>query len=175
MTPASLIAARGLDPLNTPPDSIALAVAVPETVQLADGDAILRLALATEPEGDSFAVDETVPLRLSSSDDDLPEAQTGQTIYLARLGPEEAERIAEAQAQITALRAAGPTGQGSLTVAVTGGCLLGPVPASLPVSTWLQTDPGAGFVQLTRQRDMFRVLDPADAAALRAGLLPCGT
>ena len=175
VNPAGLIAASRLDPLNTPPAEIAVAVGVPGTVRLADGDAELRIAFTGGSAGSAVLVDEMAPLRLRPVTAGQPQPNSdGEIVYSARLAAEDAVRIAAAQAEIRALRARGIDGRGVLSVAVTGGCLLESPLRGLPVSTWLQTDPEDGFVSLTRRQDVFRALDESDAAALRAHLIPCG-
>lgn len=175
VNPAGLIAASRLDPLNTPPAEIAVAVGVPDTVRLADGDAELRIAFTGGSAAPDILVDETAPLQLRPITTGAPQPNSdSEAVYAARLAAGDAARIARAQAEIRALRARGIDGQGTLTVTVTGGCLLESPLRALPVSTWLQTDPEDGFVSLTREQDLFRALGESDAAALRAQLIPCG-
>ncbi|MEM8694173.1 MAG: hypothetical protein AAGG57_20190 [Pseudomonadota bacterium] len=174
VNPAGLIAASRLDPVNTAPAEIAVALGVPETVRLRDGDAVFRIVFESEDPDARSLVDETVPLLVREIDDSgpLPSA-AGEIVYTARFAPEDAVRIAEAQAKIRAFRAQGIEGQGTLGVMVDGGCVAGPALDALPVSTWLQTNPEAGFVSLTRRQDVFKALDERNAKALRAQLAPC--
>ena len=48
VSPGGMIAASRLDPVNTPPGDVALAIGVPDTVQLLDGDAVLRITFAED-------------------------------------------------------------------------------------------------------------------------------
>ena len=174
VSPAGLIAATRLDPLNTPPTEIAVAVGVPSTVRLADGDAELRMVFNGGNAASSFLIDETAPLQLRLITTGEPQPTSdGEVVYSARLAAEDARRIASAQASIRALRAQGVDGKGKLSITVAGGCLLAPTLRAMPVSTWLQTDPEDGFVRLTRRQDLFQALNESDAAALRAQLVPC--
>ncbi|XWN31483.1 MAG: hypothetical protein ROR55_29200 [Devosia sp.] len=174
VNPAGLIAASRLDPLNTAPTDIAVAVGVPSTVRLTDGDAEFRMAFRAESDASAVLVDETVPLQLRPIAAGGPQPSSdSEVVYSARFAAEDAARIAAAQAEIKALRARGIDGKGTLSVSVSGGCVLEPAPRALPVSTWLQTSPEHGFVSLTRQQDVFRGLGERDAQALRAQLTPC--
>lgn len=172
VTPAGLVAASRLDPLATPPGDIALAVAVPAALRLRDGDATLRLAF--RPDGaEAPAVDETIRLALSPPVSGGPEVGPGTRVVVARIPPADRPRLSAAQAAVRALRDDDVEGSGSLTVAVTGGCLEATLGDALPVSTWIRTAPDAPFVRLTRARDAFADLPAAAAAALRGRLAPC--
>ncbi|MCV3272881.1 hypothetical protein [Roseobacter sinensis] len=174
VTPAGLMAASRLDPLNTSPTEIVVAVGVPDSLRLADGDAQLYIGFKGGSAASTVLVEETAPLQVSRAPDGAIKPNgPDEAIYLARLAPEDAARIAAAQAEIKALRGRGIDGQGTLSIAVTGGCRVGAPLAALPVSTWLQTSPEDGFVRLTRQRDVFRAMDEGNRAALEAELTPC--
>ncbi|MEM7644863.1 MAG: hypothetical protein AAF366_20445 [Pseudomonadota bacterium] len=170
VTLAGIDAAARLDPLGTPPDAISVAVAVPPQLQLRDGDAVLRIALAG-PDGP--LVSETVPLRIVPATDAVAGTSPADRLFVARVGPAEAARFAGAQAEIRRLRAADQGGRGSLTVAVRGGCLTAPLGDTLPVTTWLRPAPDADFVQLSRRSDVLARLDPDARDAFRAALSPC--
>lgn len=160
ITPAGLIAASQLDPVNSDARNIAVAVGVPETLRLTDGDAEFHISYVTQ----ETTISETVPLRLEPrSGAELRLPDTDQTLYVARFSPLDADKISAAQARIKALKEAGQNGKGTLSVAVTGGCITEAPIDAVPVSTWLQTDPANGFVRLTRERDVLQTL-PSDEA-----------
>lgn len=173
VTPAGLIAASRLDPLNSDAAKLAVAVGVPETVKLADGDA--EFALSFVPEDPQYApVSETVSLQVRPSQDGLPEPNSAtEDIYVAQFSPADADRIAAAQARIKAMKNNRIDGEGSLSIGVVGGCLTQTPLTSLPVSTWLRTDPTASFVRLTRTQDMLTALPADEAATIKANLKPC--
>lgn len=173
LSPGGLIAASRLDPLNTPPDRIAVAVGVPQAVRLSTGDAVLRIAFEGSGTASNMRVDEVVPLQFTEDVPGAPAASAGETVFVARLATEDAARFAVAQKRILAMRSQGVRGSGSLSVAITGGCHTGAAPSVLPVSTWLMTDPADGFMQLTRKADMFREMGSEAAALLRQKLPRC--
>ncbi|MEM6375820.1 MAG: hypothetical protein AAF686_06225 [Pseudomonadota bacterium] len=174
--PAGFMAASRLDPLTTPPGDIAFAVEVPQALRLSDGDAELRLQLVDDQNAEEVWVDETVPLQISPATEALLSgARDDRALYLATLSARDAETISSAQKQILDIRAQGQQGRGSLSIQVVGGCLETERLDTLPVSTWLRTDPDADFVQLTRQRDVFDSLDAAQRRALQDGLRLCAS
>lgn len=168
VTPAGLIAASSLDPLTSNARDISVAVGVPEALRLSSGDVQFHISFVSETE----TVSETVPLRVERGAAETLSG-THDALYIARFSESDAARITAAQARIRALKAAGQDGKGTLTVAVVGGCVTqGPL-ATIPVSTWLQTDPTRDFVQLTREIDMLTALPPDDAETLTENMMPC--
>ncbi|WP_425090706.1 hypothetical protein [Tropicimonas sp. S265A] len=155
VAPTGMLAAARLDPLTTPPGKISVAVRVPTQVRLAEGDAGLYLAFAPDDPQQAAPIATTVPLRVLA-DTSGPRAATSEdVVYVFGFSPDAAAEIAATQAEITALREGGVMGTGTLSVAITGGCLTAPLPeGALPVATWLRTDPANGFVPLTRSTDM---------------------
>ena len=170
VTPAGLLAASRLDPLTSDARDIAVAVGVPETVRLADGDAQFHLSFVTQRQ----TISETVPLRVRRSGDETQGlGNTDQTLYIASFAPEDAVTISEAQSRIRAFKAAGEDGKGRISIAVIGGCVTDARVDTLPVSTWRRTDPSDDFVRLTREQDMLASLDQEDAQALKDNLAAC--
>jgi hypothetical protein len=163
--PPGLMAASRLDPLTTPPAAIGLAVGVPDTVVLADGDATLRIALAADGE---MLVDTIVPLAIRRDAAGMPTpALPGEIVYAASLAPAEAATFAAAQAEIRRLRAGGTEGEGSFSITVVGGCRTGAPLDALPVTTWLRTDPTVPFTPLTRKTDVLAKLRQTGATLPR--------
>lgn len=174
LNPAGLVAASRLDPLNTAPSQIAVAVGVPNALRLEDGDAEIRMAFKGDTEASPMFREEAAPLqlRLASDEGPVPNA-TDERIYVARIAEEDAAAIAELQSEIRAYRASGRRGQGSLTIGLMGGCYEDELPGAIKVSTWLQTDPNDRFVPLTSRSDVARALGEPAATQLRAKLRPC--
>ncbi|MEM6481950.1 MAG: hypothetical protein AAF681_08905 [Pseudomonadota bacterium] len=176
VTPAGFMAVSRLDPLTTPPGDIAFALEVPQTLRLTDKDAELRLRLIDDQDTAEVWVDERVPLEIRpASETELSGARTDRALYVATVSERDAETLAAAQRQILDIRAQGQRGRGSLSIQVVGGCLQGESLDGLPVSTWLQTDPSADFVPLTRERDVFDSLEPTERRALQARLERCAS
>jgi hypothetical protein len=174
VNPAGLIAASRLDPLNTPPSGIALAVGVPDTLRLADGDAEFRIAFQGGTAASTIFLEEVAPLAVAAPGDRGPRPNAAdEIIYVASIAAEDAPRIAAIQQEIRTLRANGVEGEGSLTVSVVGGCFVDAMPSQIEVSTWLQTDPSDGFVPLTRRQDVARAIGAREAEMLRARLARC--
>ncbi|MEM9797040.1 MAG: hypothetical protein AAF919_11145 [Pseudomonadota bacterium] len=168
VTAPGLLAAAALDPLETPPQQLALAVSLPESVRLRDGDAILHLSYS---DGTDPMVSETVPLTITPITG--LELASGDHAYRAALVADDARRFAAAQRAIKELRSDGVEGTGSFGLSVVGGCTTAPLPDALPVATWLQPGPEAAFVPLTRRANAYDGLGPDEAATLRAAIGPC--
>lgn len=174
ITPAGMLTARNLDPLNTPPADIAFAVEVPQELRLGQGDAEVYLRLVDDLPPHDVLVEAFAPLQISEAPGGKA-VGTNQSrrLYLAELSPADAARVAQAQAQIRDLRAQNIQGRGSLGIEVVGGCLTSGALDVLPLSTWIRTSPDADFVRLTRERDILALLAPEAKTALKARLRSC--
>lgn len=172
LTPAGLIAASRLDPLDTAPGDLAVAVSVPSQVRLRDGDAMLSLTFAPD-DASKTPVAASVPLSVAENADSPTPPSDGTTVYTFAFAPDAAAQLTSAQTRIKAMRASGIEGKGSLSIGVDGGCLTGELNGSFSVATWLKTSPQASFVSLSRETDLFVALPPEDGAELEAALMPC--
>lgn len=174
LTPGGLIAVSRLDPLTTPPSEMGVAVGVPATLRLADGDARLRIAFFAEGASATPLVDATAPLLFAPNTAIAPQPNAAnETVYVGMFSKSGAGRIAAAQQEIRDLRAAGSKGKGSLSVSVEGGCFEGTRPDSLYVSTWIKTAEQREFLALTRRADAADAIGRPAAALLLAELKPC--
>ncbi|MEM7733085.1 MAG: hypothetical protein AAF280_09915 [Pseudomonadota bacterium] len=170
VTPAGLIAASRLDPLDSDANQIAIAVGVPNGLQLSDGDAQFQISFQSAAQ----AIVQTVPLRIryATSTGPAPDDES-QTVYVADFSPENAAIITSAQSRIKALKAAGVDGKGSISISVVGGCVASKPPPELPVSTWLRTKPDRAFVRLTRLRNMLHHLPASQSQEFMDNLRVC--
>ena len=169
VTPAGLIAAARLDPIETPPSDIAIAISVPEILRLNDGDAMLFLGFAPD---DADPIGATVPLTISTE----PGPQTpdaGEAIYVFAFSVPDAAELSAIQAQIRALKAEDTAGTGTLSVQINGGCLTDDLPERLQVATWIRTSPTQAFVSLTRQTDFLEALPEQERVAFVKNLQAC--
>lgn len=173
ISPAGIIAARSLDPLNTPPNQIGIAVGVPENIRLSSGDAVMRIAFRGGTPASTILIEEEVRLQLArDGSGQLAANAPDEVIYRASLLPDDAARFASAQQAIREARENGADGNGSLSIQVVGGCYLGELPVALPTSTWLNTDESRPFVAMTRRVDAFEALGDA-GLGIRTILSPC--
>ncbi|MEO0385846.1 MAG: hypothetical protein AAF234_20110 [Pseudomonadota bacterium] len=172
ISPAGMVAVSRLDPLETAPSDLSVAVSVSNQMHLRDGDA--KLYLAFEPDKASVPpVAVSVPLSIIETDDIPRPPSDGRLIYTFAFSPEDAAQLAITQTQIKNLRAQGIEGEGTLSIGVEGGCLTGDLNGLLPIATWIKTSPQASFVSLTRETDLFAALSEEDRLALNAALVPC--
>ncbi|MEM7571235.1 MAG: hypothetical protein AAF337_15715, partial [Pseudomonadota bacterium] len=66
------MAARQIDPLNTPPSELTFAIAVPKALRLADGDADLRMAFTAGSSSAPIDLEKTAQLQLRPGDASPP-------------------------------------------------------------------------------------------------------
>lgn len=173
LTPAGMIAAMRLDPLETPPGNLTVALGVPDALIMQDGDAQFRLAFQPEDPTAAVPVDTTVPLTLLDDANGPRAAAAGEAIYVFGFSPQDAALVSAAQKQILALKEQQIDGDGKMNITIVGGCLTRDLGGSLPVSTWLRSDPQASFAPLIRRVDFFDVLPAEERAQLEAALVPC--
>ncbi|MBR9652972.1 hypothetical protein [Thalassovita aquimarina] len=161
------------DPLNARPETIAVAIGVPPAFQLRTGDAKLSLSFVDDAAAETVLLNETVALEVLPNAQGAPRGGVREKVYVLRVAAGDLGRLERAQADILDFKARGEDGRGTVAVEVSGGCFAGPVPETLPVSSWLQTDPRDGFVRLTRSADAFAAFDPDIATTLRDNFIPC--
>ncbi|MGJ8624116.1 MAG: hypothetical protein ACSHW1_15260 [Yoonia sp.] len=173
VTPGGLIAASRLDPLETSPSDIIVAVSVPEALRLRDGDAVFRLGFIPEDQSVAEPIDAVVPLTILDGITKPRSAQSGEAIFILGFSAQDAAEIAAVQEQIKTIRAQGVDGSGSLGITIESGCYTSELGDSLEVSTWLRTAPADNFVLLNRSVNLFDVLPPEGRAQLEAKLNRC--
>ncbi|WP_298838195.1 hypothetical protein [uncultured Roseobacter sp.] len=153
ITPGGLFEAAQLNPLETNPGDVSVAVSAPDAVRLRDGDATLYLGY--RPENPDIAPIETTVALSVRDHGQLPRApERGEQFYVLSIGPDAAAQLSAVQKKIREAKAAGVEGLGTLSIAVNSGCLTRDLEGALIVSTWLRTDPTGDFVQLTRKTDL---------------------
>lgn len=173
VTPAGLTAAARLDPVLTPPGDLTVAFGAPDALRLRDGDVMFRLAFTPDDPAVAEPVAASVPLSVLEGTMPPRATAAGEVVYVLGFSAQNAARLSAVQQQIIALGDRNVDGKGSISINVQSGCLSRDLGDSLPVSSWLRTDPEARFVRLTRQVDLFDVLPEAERAALEAKLEPC--
>jgi len=172
VTPAGLIAAARLDPLDANPSDISVAVGVPDQLRLSEGDAALFFSFAPDDAGDTLPISATVPLSISSESG--PRApQDGEAIYIFGLDALGAARLSEVQEQVRALKVEGIPGTGIVRVEVSGGCLVDGALENLRITTWIRTSVDDAFVLLTRQTDLLKGLPPQERLMFESNFKQC--
>lgn len=172
LNPAGLIAAARLDPLDTHPSNINVALAVPDSVQLRDGDAYFSMSFVPDDDADN-PLGDNIPLAVKPSQNGPRAPLEGETIYVLGFAPQDIAKVTEMQTQVRQLRAQGVKGRGEISVGVNGGCLTNPDLKALTVTIWLRTDPDSSFVTLVRQTDLFSHIDDQERDKLRAEMAKC--
>lgn len=158
LVPSSLVALRGLSPLEADPEGFVVGLDLPDEVRVVPGSARLTLRadrtdIAEERAG-SFVLQESV--------------SEGASFY--RVAPEDLEALRTLQSEINAWETVAPDAtSGSLSVSLTTCREVADVPDDATVSVDLQLDVGGPFVPLLRDAPLTAILD---AAALDQ-LAPC--
>lgn len=175
MTPSGLVEAARFDPLATDPAVLGAALGVPETVQLADGGAVITMAYTLDGE-DQAIVDERFDLELRDARGiaGVPQPLPGERVYLARLPKPEIVRMRQTQKRILALKDEAREGSGSFAVGFGFGCVTKSPLERLPVRTFIQMRSGGPYVQTTRSADMLTEMPPSRRDQLLAAFTPCG-
>jgi hypothetical protein len=173
ISPAGLIAAYRLDPLETSPSDISVAISVPDALRLHDGDASLYLAFVPDDPSTAAPITTTVLLSVSENATGPRQSAVGETIYVLGFSTQAAAQLSATQDKIKVLKEQKVKGTGTLSVNITGGCLSRALGDSFPISTWLRTDPKASFVPLTHNSDLLDAISPENLSQLKSKFVQC--
>jgi hypothetical protein len=92
------------------------------------------------------------------------EVSAGASLYAYRLDPADIARLASVRADMLARKAKGA--RGSMAIGVSAeGCRTGPLPETIPLTTYLRTEAGGDFFVLARDVDLRKALAGQDIAA----------
>ncbi len=165
LAPSAVANLSSFDPLSADPSSIAVAVRTTDRLQLRTGDVGLRLAF--DSTDTTLAFDEKFELEIVAGDTNSLPGRTlseGEHVQLAMVAADDRSRLAETQAKACAARG---KGNGSLELAVSGGCRTGVIePAKLTFQAYMRTENGGDFFPLTRDTSLAGVLGLEAVAAL---------
>lgn len=174
VTPGGLLEASRFNPLTTNPADIGAGLGVPETIRLADGDAMIVMTYTANGAGAPL-VNERFALQVADSTGvaGAPKPYPGERVYFARLSNLDALRMKDVQARIRQYKAEGVDGKGSFSIGLRGGCATTlPVPA-LQVRTFIKVRPGGPLVETTRRSDVLKTLPPAERQQLAGSIRLC--
>ena len=164
-TPPSTVAKLArLSPLEADPSAIRLAVRLPGSLVVRDGD--VRLRVSFDGGSEATRLVEEYAAVIADGAEDLTGIATkpgdGSRVFVAALTEDDAASLADTQRRIRAWRAAGIEGKGQLAVMATA-CANGPFPdGPIPLTTWMRTSPDEPFFVLARTVDLRRQFDSAN-------------
>ena len=163
VTPRGVAEMARFNPLHVNPDHLAAGLGVPETIRLADGNAMITMTYRLKANR-SLAVNERFLLELSDSNSipGAPADDDGEHIYVGQLSRLDALRMRDVQARILAIKSKGIEGEGTFSITLRGGCSTQLPVTSLPFRTFVRTRSGAAFVEVTRKSDFVSSLPRAD-------------
>ena len=164
MSIATMVAAAQLDPLETNPSDIRLAIIAPPHLRIADGDIALIMGFdGGEPD---LKFEERYLADIARNRSGASGISTGDlakgALSLLSLRDEDAASMRSLQARIKAIRATGIRGRGYIGFSAMG-CSTQPVGGRpLPISVYFQPKPEADFTPLTRDADLIAMLRKTD-------------
>jgi hypothetical protein len=156
MAPTTALQLAQLDPLRADPSGISVAILLPDSLLLRDGDIVMTI----EQQDKALASHITQSFKLKVSDMGTGEieglrAKNGQRLELARVFAADAERLRTLQAMAREQKAAGAAGKGSFTVGIQGGCRTRPLDErALLASIYIKTDRASKYLPLLEGSDL---------------------
>ena len=175
VTSGGLATMPNFNPLHMNPADLGAGLGVPDTIRLADGDAIITMTyqLRSEP---SLRVNERFLLELSES---VAVAGTlspdqGERIYIGRLSRLDSMRMKDVQKRILGYESEGLSGRGSFSISLRGGCTTAPPLATLPFRTFVKTGSDAAYVEMTRRSDLVASFSAAVREEFLQSFRGCG-
>jgi hypothetical protein len=171
LPPATLGHLATFDPLTADASQLSVAILLPDTFLLRDGDIVMNLKMVAQAQ--AMQVDQSFPLQIdteAAAASTLPVPQAGQRLEVARVTPSDLGRLAKLQqlALSTKLNQ-DKKGSGAISVGLQGGCRtqdLGSEP--LIAAIYLKTD-DSGYYPLVRKLDMRQSF----GNAVLAKIAPC--
>lgn len=165
MPVSSMWKLRNLDPLEADPAQISIAVRTDKSIGIADGGG--RLELGFDANDDSVQIDESYVIEFAAEPAYAPNLNkdrgTNETVTVFRLSQNDARRMRDMQARITAFRQSGLEGTASFGVNLPGVCLHSQIPdGAVFVDIFMQTEIGGEFVLISRDVDLRAELDDSE-------------
>ncbi|WP_312360596.1 hypothetical protein [Ensifer sp.] len=160
-----------LDPSQTDPSDLRVALVVPKELVLRRGDAALGFSFR---DGDAAAESRSYPLEVNAggASDSAVHSQvsSGETLYILALAKGDARQLRALQAKIAPAEDGKPGERGSLSIQFSGGCWRGAFPAGrkVVVNAWMQRSADAGYVPAISNLDLMQTLNQANVSALPA-------
>ena len=163
--PSSLVKLSRLSPLEADPAAIRLAVQLPDTLIVRDGD--VRLRISFDGSTDTARIVEEYAAIVATDPQATPgitrRQGDGMQVVVAALSDDDAQSLAQVQQRIRLWRAAGIDGKGQLSISASA-CADGAQPEGpLYLTSWMQTDPGEPFFMLSRRVDLRELTARVDA------------
>jgi hypothetical protein len=161
VTPRGLFEMAGFDPLQMNPAELGAGLGVPDTIRLADGDAVIELAWQVQGEP-APRVNERFLLEISDAAElaGTPTPARGEQIYIGRLSGLDSVRMKDVQQRILGYRSEGLEGRGSFSISLRDGCTTAPPLTELPLRTFVKTRSESAWVEMTRRTDVVASIPP---------------
>lgn len=158
---------RNLNPLETDPAHISIAVVTHKGIQLQDGSTSLKMGFASELPEHNFT-DEFIASIERNADPAPLQAnlKADQAVTLFYLNPAVAAAMRTTQNRIRAIRDSQIEGSGSMSVSIHSGCSIGPKPDHLEADIYVQFNPRDGYILLNQNLDLFKMAERSGQSGL---------
>ncbi|GAB5463951.1 MAG: hypothetical protein HoeaKO_40420 [Hoeflea alexandrii] len=159
VTPRGLVAMAGFNPLQMNPAELGAGLGVPQSIRLADGDAMIAMTWQVRGEA-APRVNERFLLQISDSSEivGMPPPLRGERIYVGRLSRLDSVRMRDVQERILRHKSEGLVGQGSFSINLRGGCTTASPLTELPFRTFVKTGSDSSWIETTRRSDFVATL-----------------
>jgi hypothetical protein len=149
----------GFNPLQMNPAELGAGLGVPQSIRLADGDAMIAMTWQVRGEA-APRVNERFLLQISDSSEivGMPPPLRGERIYVGRLSSLDSVRMRDVQERILRHKSEGLVGQGSFSINLRGGCTTAPPLTELPFRTFVKTGSDSSWIETTRRSDFVATL-----------------
>ncbi|MEM7359651.1 MAG: hypothetical protein AAF431_11185 [Pseudomonadota bacterium] len=158
---------RNLNPLDTDPAEISIAVVTHQGVQLQDGSTSLSLGFSSEVTEHNFTDEYVASIRRNADPAEVQaDVNEDEAVTVFFLNPKAAEAMRTSQNRIRAIRDQQIEGSGSLSVSVHSGCSIGPKPDQLTADIYVKFNSRDGYILLNQNLDLFAMAARADQPGL---------
>lgn len=167
LVPSTIARLQGLDPINSDPNEIEVALILPAGLTIPPGAAELKLgAVRGEEKLDASFRLKTTDAAVSGLD--VPQ---GASVSLLRVSPEDVPRMRRVQSEIAIWKKQDPSTQGQLSVGL-GACGVGNGPArDSRASVLIRTEAEGALLPLVKDTSIRDLIGPELFDAIK----PCGT
>ena len=161
---SSMLKMRNLEPLETDPAQISIAIITHKGLAFRDGDTSLAIGFRSDNAEHNFQNTFVASLDHNPNIKVLQEERgSDENITLFYLAEEAANEMRETQNKIKAIRNADTEGEGSLSINVNTGCFKEKKPDSLYASIFVKFNNEQGYILMNRGLDLFEVAERSDS------------
>ncbi|MDN4502431.1 hypothetical protein QX776_08450 [Alteromonadaceae bacterium BrNp21-10] len=144
------------NPLETPPESIKVAVRADKGIKIQKGSVEFKLGYTAED--NSLIIEDIYLVEVQNDNRQYPrlldDAQPDEVVTLLKLSDADAKQMRESQRLIGQHKANGGEGKGMISIQLTRTCIVNEVPKNLSFDMFMQLDPEVGFLTFFEDMDI---------------------